>query len=352
MTHMSLRLRRGSLAAGMLMLLLGSAWGAATPDADSAGARMTVGTRMPGASAKAVAYVVVSVTDLDAAIDFWVGRLGLELETRRSGSDPGLAAAWGLPADGIVEGALLRTPGVPDGGIHLVQFKTPGPAVREGASSTDLVPKSIDIDVRDLPARYDELVAAGYAFRSKPGRLETATGGVVHEVHLPAADGMNLVFLEEDGVHQPVSPKGYGAAAQIVLVTADNARETAFFREVFGLEDLSHNVFGGPEVEKTIGLPPGASLDITILGAKTSPFGRLEFVQYQKAPGRDLYPRARPPARGMLSITYFVPDLVPILERGRRFGIRDLGTVHSILGTGHMAEITSPAGLRVDILAP
>jgi len=93
MTDMSLRLRRGSLAASLLMLLLGPAGGAATPDADSGGARMTVGTRLPGASAKAVAYVVVSVTDIDAAIDFWVGRLGLELETRRSGSDPGLAAA-------------------------------------------------------------------------------------------------------------------------------------------------------------------------------------------------------------------------------------------------------------------
>jgi len=306
---------------------------------------------IPGASSKAVAYVVVSVTDLDAAIDFWVGRLGLEVETRLSGSDPQLAAVWGLEPDGIVEEALLRTPGMPDGGIHLVQFKTPGPAVRAEAASTDLVPKSIDIDAHDLPARYAELMAAGFEFRSKPGRLETEAGAIVHEVHLPAADGMNLVFLEEEGVKQPVSPKGYGAAAQIVLVTGDNARETAFFRQVFQLEDLSHNTFGGPEVEKTIGLPPGASLDITILGAKSSPFGRLEFVQYQKASGKNLYPRTQPPARGMLSITYIVPDLKPILERGRAFGIRDLGTVRSILGSGHMAEITSPAGLRVDVLA-
>jgi catechol 2,3-dioxygenase-like lactoylglutathione lyase family enzyme len=312
---------------------------------------MPSAVRIPGASPIAVAYVVVSVTDIDAAIDFWVGRIGMELETRLGGSDPQLAAAWGLAPDGIVEEALLRTPGMADGGLHLVQFKTPGEAVRRDAATTDLVPKSLDIVTRDLPARVDELKAAGFQFRSPIGRLETADGGVVHEIHLPASDGMNLVFLESEGVNEPVGPKGYGVAAQIVLITADNVRETAFFRKVFGLEDLSHNRFGGPEVERTIGLPPGASLDITILGAKSSPFGRLEFVQYEKAPGKNLYPRTRPPARGLLSITYIVPDLKPILERGRPFGIRDLGTVRSILGQGHMAEITSPAGLRIDILA-
>ena len=301
-------------------------------------------------SPRAVAYVVVSVADLDAAIDFWAGRLGMQIETRLGGSDPELAAAWGLDPDGIVEEALLRTPGMHDGGLHLVQFRTPGAPVREDASSTDLVLKSVDITTRDLPARYAELVEGGFKFRSKIGRLETAAGVVVHEVHLPASDGLNLVFLEEEGAALPVGPKGYGVASQIVVITPDNARETAFFREVFELEDISHNRFGGPEVEKTIGLPPGASLDITILGASASPYGRLEFVQYEKAAGRNLYPRMKPPARGMLSITYLVPDLKPILRRGQAFGVRDLGVRRSILGRGHMAEFVSPAGLRIDVL--
>jgi catechol 2,3-dioxygenase-like lactoylglutathione lyase family enzyme len=345
MTHMRTRLRRWPALLAALAVA-GSA-GAAPPP----GAAMPGTAAVQGPSPRAVAYVVVSVTDLDAAIDFWVGRLGLAIQTRLEGSDPQLAAAWGLAPDGIVQEALLRTPGMVDGGLHLVQFRTPGEAVRRDAASTDLVPKSIDIAARDLEARHAELSAAGFQFRSKIGRLETPEGLVVHEVHLPAADGLNLVFLEQQGVPEPVGPKGYGVAAQIVLVTADNAGETAFFRDVLGLEDISHNRFSGPEVEKTIGLPPGASLDITILGAKASPYGRLEFVQYEKAAGRNLYPRTRPPARGMLSLTYLVPDLKPILERGRAHGIRDLGVVRSILGRGRMAEIVSPAGLRVDILA-
>jgi catechol 2,3-dioxygenase-like lactoylglutathione lyase family enzyme len=329
--------------------MTGMSVGAPSEGATMAGAKALAAGE--AGSAAAVAYVVLSVTDLDAAIDFWSGRLGMEVEKRLGGSDPQLATAWGLAPDGIVEEALLRTPGMADGALHLVQFKTPGEAVRRDASSTDRVPKSIDIFTRDIEARYAELSAAGFAFRSKIGRLETAAGAVVHEVHLAGSDGLNLVFLEEEGKPQPVGPKGYGVAAQVVLITDDNAGETAFFRKVLGLEDISHNRFSGPEIERTVGLPPGASLDITILGSKASPYGRLEFVQYGGATGRNLYPRARPPARGMLSITYVVPDLKPILERGRPYGIRDLGSVRSILGQGHMAEITSPAGLRIDVLA-
>jgi len=45
-----------------------------------------------------------------------------------------------------------------------------------------------------------------------------------------------------------------------------------------------------------------------------------------------------------------VPDLEPILARGAAYGIRDAGRVTTILGSGRMAQLTSPAGLRIDLL--
>ena len=92
----------------------------------------------------AFAYVVISVADMDRALGLWVERFGMQVVTRRDGSDPGLARAWGLPADGIVEQVLLRTPGMTDGGVHLVRFRTPGPTVREGAAPTDRRPHLLD----------------------------------------------------------------------------------------------------------------------------------------------------------------------------------------------------------------
>ena len=68
-------------------------------------------------------------------------------------------------------------------------------------------------------------------------------------------------------------------------------------------------------IEKTIGLPPGGALDIRVFGDADCVQGRLEIVQYEGAKSADLYPRARPPARGLLSVTYVVADVAAILAR-------------------------------------
>jgi catechol 2,3-dioxygenase-like lactoylglutathione lyase family enzyme len=297
----------------------------------------------------AFSYVVISVADMERAMGLWVERFGMQVVTRRDGTDPDLARAWGLPADGIVEQVLLRTPGMADGGVHLVQFKTPGPAVREGAAPTDLVLKSVDISVRDIAARYAELTAAGYKFRSAPGRLKAGDLEFL-EVHMFGPDDVNLVFVDMPSKPEPVSPKQYGVAPQIVVITPDNVRETTFFQSTLGLALLSHNTFAGPEIEKAVGLPKGASLDIRILGNPDSHFGRLEFVQYSGATGRNLYPRAKPPARGMLSISYLVKDLAPILARSKALGLTDHGKVSTVLGEGRMVSLMTPAGMRLDLL--
>lgn len=306
---------------------------------------------------KAYAYAVLSVADMEQALALWSSRFGMQVAVRREGRDADLAAVWGLAPDAIIDQALLLTPGMTQGGVHLVRFRLPGPAVREGAAPTDLVPKSVDIAVRDLPARHAELEAAGYRFRSPIGRFE-ADGVVVHEVHLPGPDGVNLVFLEQEGKPEPVSPEGYGVAPQIVATSPDNRREKAFFEQVLGLEETSHHRFAGPEVERTIGLPTGAGLDIRIFGATAYPYGRLEIVQYEGVRGADLYPRARPPARGLLSVTFFVPDVAVVLARAAGASPDaasaappvDHGLRRTVFGETRMATLTSPAGLRIDLV--
>lgn len=304
---------------------------------------------MAPVSSQAFAYVVVSVADMDQALGLYVDRFGMQIVTRREGHDRGLAKIWGLPEDAIIDQALLRTPGASQGGIHLVRFKIPGPAVREGAAPTDLVPKSLDIAVVDIQKRYDELSAAGYKFRSPVGKME-AGGLTFLEAHATGQDGINIVLLEILGKHEVTSDKGYGVVPQMVLTTGDNVREATFFQSLMGMSQISYNRLAGPEVEKTIGLPPGAGLDIRILGDPNNEFGKLEIVQYEGVKSNNLYPRAKPPARGMLSITYIVDDLSSLLSRGATLGIVDHGNVATVLGTGRMATVTSPAGLRVDLL--
>jgi len=306
---------------------------------------------------KAFAYVLISVTDMDQALDLWATRFGMEVVVRRRGEDHGLSRLWGLSDSDIVDQALLVTPGRRQGGIHLVRFRQPGPAVREGAAPTDLVPKSVDIAVHDIQSRFAELEAAGFKFRSKIGRFET-DGIVVHEVHMNGPEAVNIVFLEMEGKPEHVSAKGYGVAPQVIATTPDNLGEKAFFELVLGLDETSYHRFSGPEVERTIGLPPGGALDVRIFGDSDYDYGRLEIVQYEGVKSKDLYSRATPPARGFLSVTFFVKDIGDVLLRATslqqsrgagamRAPPRDHGVIDTIFGQVRLATLISPAGLVV-----
>ena len=306
---------------------------------------------------KAFAYVLISVADMDQALDLWSTRFGMDVIVRRRGDDPGLSRLWGLADSDILDQALLVTPGRQQGGIHLVRFRQPGPAVREGAAPTDLVPKSVDIAVHDIRSRFSELEAAGFKFRSKIGRFET-DGIVVHEVHMNGPESVNIVFLEMEGKPEHVSAKGYGVAPQVIATTPDNLGEKAFFELVLGLDETSYHRFSGPEVERTIGLPPGGALDVRIFGDSDYDYGRLEIVQYEGVKSKDLYSRATPPARGFLSVTFFVKDIWEVLRRAAslqqsrgtdamRAPPRDHGVIETIFGEARMATLTSPAGLVV-----
>jgi hypothetical protein len=294
---------------------------------------------------------------MDQALDLWASRFGMEVVVRRRGDDPGLSRLWGLTESDILDQALLVTPGRRQGGIHLVRFRQPGPAVREGAAPTDLVPKSVDIAVHDIQSRFAELEAAGFKFRSKIGRFET-DGIVVHEVHMNGPEAVNIVFLEMEGRPEHVSAKGYGVAPQVIATTPDNLGEKAFFEQVLGLDETSYHRFAGAEVERTIGLPPGGALDVRIFGDPDYDYGRLEIVQYEGVKSTDLYSRATPPARGFLSVTFFVKDIGDILRRAAslqqsrgvgamRAPPRDHGVIETIFGQARLATLMSPAGLVV-----
>jgi len=313
-------------------------------------------------NSKAFAYVVLSVADMEQALALWVGRFGMQITVRRQQADPALARQWGLADDEIVDQALLVTPGRLQGGVHLVRFRAPGAAVREGAAPTDLVPKSVDIAVHDIATRHAELEAAGFTFRSKIGRFVT-DGIVVHEVHMNGPDSVNIVFLEQEGKPEHVSAQGYGVSPQVIATTPDNRGEKLFFERVLGLEETSYHRFAGPEVERTIGLPPGGALDVRIFGDSAYDYGRLEIVQYEGVVSNDLYPRAVAPARGMLGVSFQVKDIDAVLERAAglvrergaavmRKAPLDHGVAETIFGRARMATLTSPAGLAVQLIQP
>lgn len=303
----------------------------------------------------ALSHVTVGVARMADALALWVDRFGLEVAAAREGPDPALAGLWGLAPERIAAQRLLRTPGARTGALHLVAFQDPGPPVRAGAAATDLCPKSIDVNCTDIGARVAELRAAGCTFRTPVSEYEV-DGLRAREAQMTGPDDTNIVLIEILGDDLPLGPRGYGAVTSFVVTVPDTAVEAAFYRDVLGLDEVMHHRIAGPGIEQAVGLPPGAALDLRLMGRDGDSghkYGRMELIAYEGARGANRHPLARPPATGILGCGYAVADLDVVAARAASRGYRM--ERHSggdmLPGTGPVLVLRSPAGLRVEVRA-
>ncbi len=295
--------------------------------------------------------VTVGVASLDEALDLWAGTFGLSVAERRDGPDEALARLWDIEALDISRQALVTTPGETVGRLHLVEFVDPDPPVRAGAAVFDSCPKNLDVYVRDMPAQFAALKAAGTAFRNDTYSDVTAPNGIrFREIHMPAHDAINVVLLELVGKAMTFSDAGYAGIGPLITIVPDAAAEKAFYQGVIGLDILSDNILAGPEIEKMVGLPPGAALNVSIWGKAGVDLGQIEIIEYQGVRGADLYPRARPKALGILHVTYHVAELDALLNRLKAAGTscEGHGRVDTLAGVGETVSFRTPSGFRIE----
>jgi len=300
----------------------------------------------------AIAHVTVGVADLQAVFDLWIRRFGLETVARRTGRDQDLGKLLGIPAENITDQVLIRTPGAATGWLHFVEFSKPDAPVRIRAAATDLGPKSLDVNCRDMAARYEELQAFGCRFRSEIVDYQV---GDIHarEVQMPGHDDTNIVLIEilSDGFDIGFSPAGYAGVTSFVVVVPDTRVEAAFYRDIFGLEEVMHHRITGRAIETAVGLPSGSALELRLMGRNTHIFGRMELIAYEGVMGLDRFPLARAPAPGTLNCGFAVESVPKILDRAQRAGmaVSEFHDLETIFGTGHMGVLNSPAGLRIEV---
>ncbi len=296
--------------------------------------------------------VTVGVADLDEALGLWVGDFGFVVAERRSGPDAALASLWSIDAADIARQALVRTSGSTLGMLHFVEFVDPDPPVRAGARVFDSVPKNLDVYVTDMPARLEALAAGGRGFRNERYSEMTAPNGVTfREMHMRGHDRINVVLLEILGGDMTVPGGEFAGVGPLILIVDDAAAEKAFYRDIIGLDLLSDNLLEGSEVERMIGLPPGAALDVSIWGRKGRPFGQIEIIDYRGVEGGNLYPRAQPKSLGILHVAYETRNLAPLRRRldDRRIEFSEHLSVSTLLGKGPAISFASPAGFRIEI---
>ena len=305
-------------------------------------------------SIRSIDTIIVGVQNINEAIELWVNQFGLDIVSEREGIDADLSRLWQLDDDEITKQALLATPKIDVGKIHLVQFKNPSTAVRENANATDLGPKNLDVTCLDLPSKYDELIEMGYEFRSEyVGYQIESIGADVLEVQMPGHDHTNIIFVEQLGEKIQLSKKGYGGITSLVTIVSELDEETNFFMDIFSLKEaLSEDLFG-EHVEKMIGLPKGGGLRLNLLeGDEIDRYGRVELVAYIGAEKQDdLYKIANPPALGTLHCVFRVEDIDNIKNklRNRSVSFKEHGLLDLIYGKGEIISFRSPAGLRIEV---
>ena len=302
-----------------------------------------------------IAYITISVADMDVALDFWINRMGFELSRRRSGSDELMAALWGIEAHDVIDQALLTSPGASAGRVHLMQFAHPGEAVRHEAAPTDIGPKNLDINCTDMHRHVADLKSAGYSFRSEVGEY-TLEGLHTREVQMPCHDDINMVFIEvlseAEAFQTDFSPRGFAGVTSFVVVVPDTLPESQFYQQLFSLDELLHHRVSGPEIEAVVGLPKGAALELRMLGKTIEPFGRMELVSYEGIQGVNRFNRTVPFATGVISCAFIVPLLAKTVAGLEALALpaADAGRFNTVLGEADVVRTTSPAGMKIDLL--
>jgi catechol 2,3-dioxygenase-like lactoylglutathione lyase family enzyme len=246
---------------------------------------------------------------------------------------------------------MVRSAGAENGGMHLVEWDAAADSVRAEAQVFDLCPKNLDIYVDDLPARMAQLVDQGVVFRNEHYSEAVSPDGVhFREIHLAGHDDINIVLLQVIGSDTPIPPTGFSGVGPLVCIVREPTEEKRFYEQVVGLK-LSHdNILAGPDIEQMIGLPAGCALEVSIWAEPGQPLGEVELVTYQGTDGADLYPRARPGARGVTHLNWQVDDIEAFAAHLIAHGVRhSASTINGSLIQSRASLIFhSPAGLRLE----
>jgi len=301
-----------------------------------------------------ISYISIGVADLAPVRRLWVDLLGLHCVASHQGADVELAALWGLDSTDISAQLVVATPGAKQGRLHFVELSQPGLPVRHGAATIDCCAKNIDVNCVDIDQVVQRLKKAGFVFRSPVAQYEL-DGVQIREVQFAAHDELNVVLIEVLSADylRVMSAEGCAAVTSVVSIVPDVVREVEFFQSVLRLPQALHHQLAGPGLEAAAGLPAGTTLDLFLLGSPDNIFGRVELIQYIGAAGQNLFPRARPPATGILKFGIEVSSLarVEAVLDGLGWPSASSRPFSILPAVGRMLECASPAGIPLQIFA-
>ncbi|MDG2243213.1 MAG: VOC family protein [Rhodospirillaceae bacterium] len=307
--------------------------------------------------------MVVSVKFLDRAIEMYKAIAGWEV-AYRGAAPTDQAIHWGVPADTLIEQAVLRVPGSEKGYLRLVKFLgTEQVRIRSSARPFDTgAIFNFNTLVKDLEGVFEDMRDHGFSGFADP-TYYTIFGKSYGGAMLRGHDGVviNLLYRVDDP-YADVPP--FTKMSHVVNATQmvdDYAVSLDFFQNKMGWHVRWEASPTWPEDgSSNMSIPNNLLLEgkVTEMAASfifdpDADGGSIEIFNFTGVSGADFSHRAHPPNLGVLMYRVHVPDLETyveeIAENGVKFA-RPMKTLPvALYGQVKSAIVKAPSGAWIEL---
>ncbi len=305
--------------------------------------------------------VVFSVSDLDAAIEFYQEATGWELVYRGQPSEV-LASLWQLSDRCTVEEAVLLNPGDKEGYLRLVKFSGVEQVQIRSSARTWESGGIFDINTRcvDIEETFKTFQSAGWTGYSDPVRFQFGKFDV-SEVAVQGPDGIVIATMQRFA--PPL--EGYPNMTNLshifnsTHICKDVEAARHFFIDQLGwkvyLNFDGQNRKNGPTV---LGLPQNINSELVVPVYIVHPdgvnFGSVEFLKVEGWEGEDFSARAKPPNLGILMLRFPVADAAAYLAEIESRGVKVNVAIQEIeiapYGKVKAFSVLSPDGVWIEFI--
>jgi catechol 2,3-dioxygenase-like lactoylglutathione lyase family enzyme len=232
---------------------------------------------------------VVTTPDLDAALEDYQGRLGLDIVERGQLADD-LAASWGCPSSAGARTATLQ----PQSGAHCFIRLVEQPVPADFKPTRTYGWAAYELTVQDVYGWPDRLAGSGFDIIGPPKEI----AGLPYFVPMQVLGrGREMIYLNEVREDTPSSdlPKAGSLTDHIficILATPDREANLTWYQDRLGLNEAGTYTLEYTMINKAFSLADGTQSTITMVQKDRLPI--VEVDDYPEAA------TARPRAAGCL----------------------------------------------------
>jgi predicted enzyme related to lactoylglutathione lyase len=210
-------------------------------------------------------------------------------------------------------------------------------------------PVGLAFGARDVRRIYYRLSGAGVEFHASPGEDDADADLAVYG---RAYDGEYIVLqTQHEGTVSPYF--GVTEPLEVVLVVRDMEASANFLVDCLEQELLEQGLVDDEGVRRTMGLSPGTAFHWRTFAAAPRSAPRLRLICFGDGQSQQV---VNPPSRGLSALRFHVGDLDRSLARAQRAGaqvtVSKTDVAHPAVGTGLMAGLSTPLGVRLELWRP